>query len=242
MLIMNRTILNAQVLMIIVFLAVSCQEPPEKTETDRFEQELQNFNQTMGELGQTMDMMDAMEQEIDMVEKQRSEGQITDEQADKLLNEIKQTYGRAIARRSKSNPASGLPAWARELGLTEPVGLILDPDYSQMTSADNPTEGFNSIMLVYSGPYNKSMAEAERIAASAGIPVSKDYEQAIELSVTYGSTPIKGIAYMNFDPFISDNDVNISITVDEEGMLTISAVDIRQMKRSVVGRNSNFSE
>lgn len=221
----------------VIFLTIlftwSCQQPPEKTETDRFEQELNNFNQTMGELGQTMDMMDAMQQEVDMVEQQRSEGQITDEQADKLLNEIKQTYGRAIARRSKSNPASGLPAWARELGLIEPMGLILDPDYSQMTSANNPAEGFNSIMLVYSGSYQTAMAEAERIAKAARIPISKDYEQAIELSKTYSSTPIKGIAYMNFDPFISDNDVNISITVDEEGMLTISAVDIRQMKRQV---------
>ncbi len=224
---------NTFLLTLIVLLGFSCHEQPEKTETDKFEQELQNFNQTMGELGQTMDMMDAMQQEVDMVEQQRSEGQISDEQADKLLNEIKQTYGRAIARRSKSNPASGLPTWARELGLTEPAGLMLDPDYSQMTSADNPSEGFNSIMLVYSGSYQTAMAEAERIAKTAGIPISKDYEQAIELSQTYSSTPIKGIAYMNFDPFISDNDVNISITVDEEGMLTISAVDIRQMKRQV---------
>lgn len=213
-----------------IYLA-SCQIAPEKTETEKFDTELKNFNQTMNEVGQTMDIVDAMEQEIDMIEQQRATGEITDDQANKLLAEIKQTYGRAIARSSKSNPASGLPVWASALGLIEPQGLTLDVDYSQLTSADNPNEGFNSIMLVYSGPYNLSMKEAERIATSAMIPLSKDYEQAIELSKTYGSTPIKGIAYMNFDPFIQDNDINISITVDEDGMLTISAVNVRQMKR-----------
>jgi len=218
----------------IVFLIFgwqSCQQPPETTETDKFEKELKNFNQSMSQVGQTMDMVDAMQQEVDMVEQQRASGEITDEQANKLLSEIKQTYGRAIARRSNVNPASGLPAWARTLGLIEPQGLALDADYSQMTSAENPDEGFNSILLVYNGPYQQSMAEAERIARAAKIPVSKDYQEAIELAKTYSSSPMKGIAYMNFDPFVKDNDYNISITVDENGVLTLSAVDALQLKR-----------
>ncbi len=75
------------------------------------------------------------------------------------------------------------------------------------------------------------MREAERLANAANIPMSKDYKQAVELAKTYSSTPIRGIAYMNFDPFISDADFNISITVDETGMLTISAVNVRQMQK-----------
>jgi hypothetical protein len=43
---------------------------------------------------------------------------------------------------------------------------------------------------------------------------------------------------MNFDPFIEDKDFNISITVDESGMLTISAVDVIQMKRQFEPRST----
>jgi hypothetical protein len=42
---------------------------------------------------------------------------------------------------------------------------------------------------------------------------------------------------MNFDPFVSDADFNISITVDETGMLTISAVDVAQMKKQFENEN-----
>ena len=129
--------LNLTLLSIVL---TSCQIAPEKTETEKFDKELKSFNQTMSEVGQTMDMVDAMQQEVEMIEQQRAIGEITDEQANKLLAEVKQTYGRAIARSSKSNPASGLPVWARELGLTEPQGLTIDVDYSQLTSANNPNE------------------------------------------------------------------------------------------------------
>jgi hypothetical protein len=81
------------------------------------------------------------------------------------------------------------------------------------------------------------MNEASRIARAAGIPLSKDYKQAVELAKTYSTTPIKGVAYMNFDPFVSDADFNISITVDETGMLTISAVDVAQMKKQFENEN-----
>jgi hypothetical protein len=211
--------------------------PEEKSETEKFENELSHFNESMESIGQTMDLVDAMQAEVDRIEKSRALGELTDKEADEQLNELKETYGRIIARRSNVNPATSLPDWAKNLGLLEPAGLTLDTDYSQLTSVSNPEEGFNSILLVYYGDYELAMNEASRIARAAGIPLSKDYKQAVELAKTYSTTPIKGVAYMNFDPFVSDADFNISITVDETGMLTISAVDVAQMKKQFENEN-----
>ncbi|HOI33308.1 MAG: hypothetical protein PHG67_09500 [Bacteroidales bacterium] len=213
-----------------LLLLISCL-PEEKSETEKFEKELNSFNESMENIGQTMDLVDAMQAEVDRVEKSRASGDLTDEEADEQLNEVKQTFGRVIARRSNINPATSLPGWALALGLSEPHGLLLDKDFSQLTSINNPEEGFNSVLLVYNGDYEKAMAEASRIASQAGIPLSKDYKQAVELAKTYNTTPLKGVAYMNFDPFVSDADFNISVTVDETGMLTISAVDVAQMRK-----------
>ncbi|MDN5349305.1 MAG: hypothetical protein PWQ54_701 [Bacteroidales bacterium] len=225
-----------RLLIVLLLFLFSCLSE-EKSETEKFENELSHFNKSMESIGQTMDLVDAMQAEVERIEKSRSLGELTDKEADEQLNELKETYGRIIARRSNVNPATSLPDWAKNLGLSEPIGLTLDTDYSQLTSFSNPEEGFNSILLVYYGDYQLAMNEASRIARAAGIPLSKDYKQAVELAKTYSTTPIKGVAYMNFDPFVSDADFNISITVDETGMLTISAVDVAQMKKQFENEN-----
>lgn len=214
-----------------VFLLASCEAPKEESQTEKFERDLQSFNKRMNNIGQTMDILDAMQSELDKLEIQRAEGKISEAEFNERSNEVKDTYGRALAKKDNLQPANGLPQWAARLGLSEPAGLVLDAAFSQITSVDNSEEGFNSVLLVYTGAYEVSMKEAARIARQAGIPLSKDFIQAKELSETYNTTPVKGVAYMNFDPFIKDAPINISITVDETGMLTISAVDVEQMRR-----------
>lgn len=243
---MNIKQMNFRVLLFFLILysafLPSCLPKQEKNETDKFDTELKSFNKSINQIGKTLDMVDAMQAEVDKVEHQRALGEISDVEADRLLVQIKETYGRTLARGSNMNPASSLPSWARQLNLTEPEGMKLDADYSQLTSAENPEEGFNSVMLVYTGDYLLAMKEAARIAKIAGIPPGKDYLQAVELSKTYDTDPIKGVAYMNFDPFVKDNDFNISITVDETGMLTISAVDVRQMQRQFAPKNQSSTD
>lgn len=220
------------VLLVLLSIALTqCEPPKEESDADKFEKDLKNFNQKMGNIGQSIEMLDAMQNELDKIEQLRASGEIDDAEFSKRANEIKETYGRAIAKRDKLKPATGLPVWAQELGLTEPIGMVIDQGFSQITSVENGDEGFNSVLMVYNGDYNVAMKEADRIARIARIPVSKDYVQAMEIVNTYGSSPIKGISYMNFDPFVKDAPINISITVDENGVLTISAVDVEQMKR-----------
>lgn len=208
----------------------SCDGVKQESESQQMEKDLDEMEKNIQNLEQTMGMVDAMQLEIDRIEQMKAAGSISEREADQMLDDVKDTYGRMIAKRSNQNPATGLPNWARALGLSEPRNMVLDADFSQLTSASNPDEGFNSVLLVYNGSYEVAMEEAKRIANQANIPISKDFQQAAELAKTYSTHSMKGIAYMNFDPFVSDAEYNISITVDELGTLTISAVDMDQMR------------
>ncbi len=226
---MKRLVFSVFVLFAFGFF--SCDPPREESQTEKFERDLQAFNKKMDNVSQTINILEALQKELDQLEHQRAEGSISEEEFNIRANELKDTYGRALAKRDNLKPATGLPQWAVQLGLTEPQGMTLDQAFSQITSVENNDEGFNSVTLVYTGNYEHAINEATRIARLAGIPLGKDFVQARELAKTYSSSPVKGIAFMNFDPYLKDAPVNISITVDEVGVLTISAVDVEQMKR-----------
>ncbi|HMM11970.1 MAG TPA: SHOCT domain-containing protein [Bacteroidales bacterium] len=223
-----------------IFLLTACEPPKQESETERFERDLKSFNSQMDNLGQQVQLLESMQNELDQLEKQRASGDISDEEFKRKTSMVKDTYGRALAKREPQRNFAGLPSWAIELGLSLPNGMQLDQGFSQITSVNNPDEGFNSVLLVFNGDYQTAMQEASRIARQARVPLSKDFEEAREIAQKYSSNPLKGIAYMNFEPFKKDAPVNISITVDETGVLTISAVDVQQMNRQLErGRNIN---
>ncbi len=225
--------LNTMLGLLTLTLLTACEPPKQESETERFERELKSFNNQMDNLGQQMELLEAMQSELDALEKQRATGELSDEEFRRKTSMVKDTYGRALVKRDPQQNFTGLPGWAVELGLSMPNGMQLDQAFSQITSASNADEGFNSVLLVFNGDYQTAMQEANRIARQARIPLSKDFEEARDIAEKYGSSPLKGIAYMNFEPFKKDAPVNISITVDETGVLTISAVDVQQMNRQL---------
>ncbi len=208
-----------------MLLLYSCDDP-EATKKKDFQQNLSSFNNTIDKLDSSLNLMDSLQNEADKVERDRALGNISDEVAIEKLNEINNNLGKEVAATSSFNPVNGLPTWAKQLGLTEPAGMILDIDYCQLTSENNVDEGFNSIMLVYNGAYDKAIVQAGIIAKRANIPMSQDYKDALILSEKYDIETIKGASYMNFD-IGSDNNpkYNISIIVDDNGTLSINATD-----------------
>lgn len=212
---------------LLAILFVSCDYVPEDEKKEKdFQQNLNSFTTTIDKVDSTLDLMDEMQNDIDRIEADRAAGRITDAEAIAELNKINNTLGRQIARKTNNKNVIGLPNWAKRLGLTEPVGLAFDSDFSQSTSENNPGEGFNSVILVYRGDYKYSMKQAEQIAQKAGIPLSQDYKDAIKLKEEYGIETILGASYMNFKIGADDNPkYNISITVDNDGTLTINATD-----------------
>ena len=219
----------------VLLLTSSCDEVPKENEPD-FQESLSSFTSTIDKVDSTLDLMDKMQQDMDQVEKERALGNITDEEAVERLNEINNTTGRQIAKSANNHPVNGLPRWSRKLGLTEPTGLNFDRDFSQSTSENNSNEGFNSIIMVYHGDYEMAMSQAEIIAKRANIPLSQDYEDALTLSREYGIETIKGASYMNFEIGGENNPkYNISITVDDDGTLTINATDTEALFRQLEG-------
>ena len=215
----------------------SCDEPePKKKQNNDFQENLSTFNSTMTKLDSTLDLMDELQQEVDNVEEQRALGNISDDEAIKQLNQINNTLGRKIAKVSNFHPTDGLPEWAKQLGLSEPVGMVLDNEYSQITSESNENEGFNSVTLVYHGDYDIAMKQSGIIAGKAKIPMSKDFEDALTLSEKYNINSIKGASYLNFEFGSDDNPrYNISITVSDDGTLTINATDTYSLLRQLEG-------
>lgn len=208
-----------------LFILGSCDEVPKEKEKD-FQQNLSSFTSTIDRVDSTMDLIDQMQQKVDEIEKERDNGLITDDEAIQKLNQINNTLGREIAKKTNLNPISELPRWAKKLGLTEPQGMVFDQDFSQSTSEQNENEGFNSVIMVYRGSYDVAMSQAQIIAQKAGIPLSQDYKDALLLKQNYGIETILGASYMNFKIGADDNpQYNISITVDNDGTLTINATD-----------------
>ncbi|MCK9290286.1 MAG: hypothetical protein WCR58_02645 [Bacteroidales bacterium] len=218
-------------LLAIIWLLSACSFPPIESETEKFEKDLNRFNNRMESIGQRMEILEAMEQELDEIETQLVRGEINREEYLIRSNEIKNAYGRKITIAGQAAIIQELPLWAKDIGLSEPAGMTLNQELSMLTNVNNPEEGFNSLLVVYTGNYQVAMKEAQRIAAQANIPISSDFKEALEISRQYGSSPLKGIAFANFEPFVKDAPVNISITVDEAGILTISAINIEQMNR-----------
>ena len=130
--------------------------------------------------------------------------------------------------------ATLLPDWAKKIGLTEPQHMQQVKELSHVTSSEDPTEGFNSVTLVYAGNYDTAMNQATIIAKAAGLPLSKEYKELKKQATRAGhGNKIKGIAYMNYDLSTRDIDFLIYVKADEKGLLTISATDMKQMNKQL---------
>jgi hypothetical protein len=131
-------------------------------------------------------------------------------------------------------PATSLPEWAKQLGLTEPRHMTLVAEKSHLTSAEEPDEAFNSVTLTYTGNYDTAMNQAALLAKAAKLPLSKDYLAMLKVAKKSGhSNRMKGVAYMNYDLSTRDIDFLIYVQVDDKGTLTLSATDMIQMNEQL---------
>jgi hypothetical protein len=147
---------------------------------------------------------------------------------------VADSSGKAILKTDSITPATSLPDWAKALGLNEPRNMQLVPGMSQQTFAEEPSEGFNSVTLVYTGNYDTAMNQAARIAKIAKLPPSKEYKELKKQVTRAGhGNKLKGIAYMNYDLSTRDIDYLIYVQVDPKGMLTVSATDMKQMNKQL---------
>lgn len=202
-----------------------------KPKAVNFNTRIKEFKNNINRVNNTITLVDSLQKEEAKIISDRDEGRITDREAKTRLALLDSTLGRKVAKSINLHPAKKLPDWARKLGLMMPVGMKLEPDNSQVTSAENKDEGFNSVVLVFKGNYNTAMQQAATIAKRAHVPLTKEYKTAFEMKKKFGEEIIKGAVYMNFD---LGNPVQpkyaIAITVTEDGTLTISATNTKGME------------
>ncbi|MBU0661450.1 hypothetical protein KKG22_04730 [Patescibacteria group bacterium] len=176
-----------------------------------------------------------MEQMSDVQEKLMN-GEISDEEAEKMMNDMQ-----ADSAEATGHDAKKMPSWAKKVGFDDVKGmeLVLGEEYTEKR------DGFNSINLKYKGDYEQAMKEAERIAKGANVPKStlmdasmealegmKQYMPAEALAELEEAN--KGAMYTNFDLMnggetTDGNPYQMVITVEADGTLDITVVDYKKV-------------
>ena len=205
---------------------------PTKEEDPKEQEDLKeqsdNFDKSMENINDAMDLAKVLNEKIQMVEKQHKDGLITREKADQLINDLNERYSKVVAVPEKNEPDE-FPEWLTELKITAPKGLDLNTNDSYQTKEDNLQDGYNSVLFIYTGSYQKAIAEAHRIAREANVPLSEPYQKAKDLADKLGKEieGIDGITYVNykFGDASFDGKYKISLSVDKTGKFTIHVVD-----------------
>jgi len=220
------------IVLIVIGLAGCDEHKP--TEAKDFNNNLKDFNKSLHHVDKTMDLMDQMDAEMKKVEDLKKSGTITVEEADRRLDLIRNKYAQKLVQSTGVKKGERLPEWAKRIGLYAPENMTLNLNKSQITSVNDKVTGYNSINFVYEGSYGVAMKQAALIAKSAGIPIGKDYQEALDLARELNTEPVKGAVYMNFEIGKEDaQQYHIAITVDETGTLTITATDVSQFTKQL---------
>ena len=112
--------------------------------------------------------------------------------------------------------------------------MKFDQDFSNSTSVADPSEGFNSVSLVYTGSYEKAVEEAAKIAAKAKLSVGGVFKakgSPVKAGVKKTNT---SISYVNYSLDKSNQDFLISIQVEPSGLLTLMVTDNKQLNKCLL--------
>ncbi len=144
--------------------------------------------------------LDGMEK-IEELDAKVMRGEISMDEAEKMTNEIEQEMATDEGRE-----IDGFPKWAKKLGFEEPDGM----KFTYGEESDESKNGFNAVTIKFTGDYETAMKEAAKIAKKSNVPVSKEYQMAMDtmkemaasmppemLKVMEANAP-KGIIYANF--------------------------------------------
>ncbi len=161
-------------------------------------------------------------------------GIITRHEYDSLVDELRLQIKRSDALKDENHNPDKIPDWATKLGISEPNGLKFDQVFSNYTSVDDPSEGFNSISLVYTGDYGQAVDQANKIAARANLTAGGDFKAkgGPVTKLTAHNNPM--ISYMNYSLDDMDQNFLISIQVEPSGSLTIMVTDKKQLDKCLL--------
>ena len=125
-----------------------------------------------------------------------------------------------------------LPLWAKKAWMIQPKGMQLDTSLSKQTYSSWSI----STTLVYKWNYTIALQQAKIIADHAHLYVSKDFQQAQALAKIGNIDYISGldvgalskwIIYINHELFDTNIDTLLSVSVDQDGILTLETTNYK---------------
>jgi hypothetical protein len=169
------------------------------------------------------------EKRLQSLEDDLAAGNITKHEFDSLSDLLRLKIKRVEAMAEESHRPEKIPGWVTNLGITEPDGMKFDKIFSNYTSVNDPSEGFNSVSLVYNGSYEVAIEEAAKIAANAKLSIGgvfKSKGSPVKSAVTKNNLTV---SYVNYSLDETDQDFLISVQVEPSGLLTILVTDNKQL-------------
>lgn len=174
------------------------------------------------------------EKDLQLIEDDLLAGTITRFEYDSLTSVIRQQIRSSEALTEENHSITEIPEWVAKLGINEPKGMKLDVDFSSYTSVDDPTEGFNSVSLIYTGEYENAVKEANRIALNAQLKPGRNFKSigSPENSKIIGSS--KALSFLNYSLGVTNQDFLISVQVEPSGKLIIDVTDNKQLNKCLL--------
>ena len=169
------------------------------------------------------------EKRIKLLEDDLVTGIISRREYDSLSGLLHMQMKNKAAIMDESHNPDKIPEWVGKLGITEPIGMKFDQVFSNYTTVEDPTEGFNSVSLVYNGEYTIAIEEASKIASSAQLSVGRDFRAKGNLYAKRRTRSDAGISYLNYSLGDTDKAFLISVQVEPSGRLTIMVTDNKQL-------------
>jgi len=161
-------------------------------------------------------------------------GNITKHEYDSLSDLLRLQIKGSVALAEENHTFDKIPDWVVKLGISEPEGMKFDQDFSNYTSVDSPSEGFNSVSLVYTGDYDQAIKEAAKIAASAKLVPGGNFKAKGSPVSNLTRNTSKVVTYLNYSLGNTDKDFLISIQVEPSGKLFIEVTDNKQLNKCLM--------
>lgn len=169
------------------------------------------------------------EQRLQSLEEDLASHKISRTEYDSLSSQLYTQKQRNEALLEENNKIDKIPGWASKLGISAPVGMRFDPVFSNYTTIDDPTEGFNSVSLVYTGTYENAINAASKLADAAKLSAAGNYTAKGSPKRKDVQQTNAEVSYLNYSLGNTDMDYLISVQVEPSGRLIIMATDNRQL-------------
>jgi hypothetical protein len=174
------------------------------------------------------------EKRLQLLDDDLAAGNISRHTYDSIAGNLEKQKEQIISFENENHNPDRIPDWVIALGIKEPEGMKFVKVFSDYTSIENPSEGFNSVSLVYTGSYASAVEQAAKIAESAKLTLGGDFKAKGRPTSKAIPEINSAISYLNYSLGDAEQDFLISVQVEPSGRLTIMVTDSKQLKERLL--------